>query len=409
MPLPTVEDTATPTTLFPVSPAEPSSSPTTTPTPLHCRVPRDTLVPLLALLHSVAETRSAVPILTHLSLEAQASGTLELRATDLEIGLRCRCPATVTTPGACTVEARRFSDIVRALPAGDLQLSTSSTDHAGLVLTLRCEKSRVRLLSLEPSEFPLLQAPPGEMATFPLPVATLRAMIARTVFCVPPDPSRSHLHGVFCEPYASDSVRLVASDGHRLAVVDRLVPGRPASLPSVLLPAKGMVEARKLLESTSEEIATMALSSTLATLTVGDTMLTLRLGESAFPDYRAAMPAPGPHQLSVGRADLLAALRRLLILTTERERGVTLTIRPDTLTLSVATNALGEGTEEIPIAYHGDPLTIGFNARYLLDFVSALDPATQVILALRDASTPALLWTEDDSGYRYVLMPMRID
>ena len=182
MPLPTVQDTATPTTFFPVSLSEPSPSPTTTPTPLQCRVPRDTLVPILALLQSVAETRSSVPILTHLFLEAHGSGTLELRATDLEIGLRCRCPATVTTPGACTVEARRFYDVVRALPAGDLHLSTSSTEHTGLVLTLRCEKSRFRLVSLDPREFPLLQSPPEEMTTFPLPVATLREMIARTVF-----------------------------------------------------------------------------------------------------------------------------------------------------------------------------------------------------------------------------------
>jgi DNA polymerase III subunit beta len=408
IPIPTDQDTPTATTLFTVPPAAPSPSSTTTPAMLHCRVSRDTLVPVLALLQSVAETRSTVPMLAHLSLEAQASGTLELRATDLEIGLRCRCPATVTLPGTCTVDARRFYDIVRALPAGELHLSTSPTEHGGLVLTLRCEKSRFRLISLDPGEFPLLQSPSGEMATFPLPVATLRAMIARTLFCVPPDPSRPHLHGVFCEPSATDWVRLVASDGHRLAVVDRAVPGRPPALPSVLLPAKGVMEARKLLEGTSEEIATLAVSEALATLTVGETMLTLRLGESAFPEYRAVLAAAGPHQLSVKRTDLLAALRRVLILTTERDRGVTVAIRPDLLTLSVATGAVGEGTEELPIAYRGEPLTLGFNARYLLDVVVALDPAEQIILALHDERAPVLMWTEEDVGFRYVVMPMRI-
>jgi DNA polymerase-3 subunit beta len=350
-----------------------------------------------------------VPMLTHLSLEAHASGTLELRATDLEIGLRCRCPATVTTPGACTVEARRLYDIVRALPAGELHLSTSTTEHAGLTLTLRGEQSRFRLLSLDPREFPQLLAPQDKMSTVLLPVATLRGMIARTLFCVPLDEMRPHLHGVFCEPYATDSVRLVASDGHRLAMVDRSVPGRPAGLPSVLLPAKGIAEARKLLEGTTEEIVTVALSATIATVSVGDTTLTLRLGATEFPNYRAVVPAPGPHRLNVGRTDLVAALRRLLILTTERARGVTLTIRPHTLTLSVATGELGEGTEELPIAYSGPPLTIGLNGRYLLDLVVAVDPAEQVMLALSDATTPALLWTEDDPGYRYVVMPMRID
>jgi DNA polymerase-3 subunit beta len=175
-----------------------------------------------------------------------------------------------------------------------------------------------------------------------------------------------------------------------------------------LLPAKGVAEARKLVDGTAEDMATVGLSTAIATLTVGETTLTLRLGAVDFPDYRAVLTMPHQHHFSVGRTDLLAAVRRLLVFTTERARGVKLAIRPDLLELSVATGDIGEGTEEVSIAYNGPPITIGFNARYLMDLLVAVDPAERVILDLSEPTTPALLRTEDDDGYRYVVMPMHL-
>lgn len=395
-------------TLFVVTPPTPSPSPVTTPKVLRCRVQREQLVPVLALLHSVAEKRSMLPILTHVCIAAHGSGYVEFRATDLEIGLRCRCSATVTSAGSCTVEARRLYDIVRALPDGEVELTSSMTDGVTTDLTLRCNKSRFRLLSLDPREFPQLSMPDADMATFALPVATLRTMIDHTLFCAVTDESRPNLNGVLGARQAPDILRLVASDGHRLALTERIVPGLPAQLTSVLFPAKGMAEARKLLDGSAEEVVTVGLSASIATLTVGDTTLTLRLGAVDFPDYRAILPIPRPHQLSVGRTDLLAAVRRLLVFTTERARGVTLTIRLDAMELSVATGDIGEGIEEIPITYNGPSITIGFNARYLLDFLVAVEPTEHVIFELNESTTPALLRTESDTVYWYVVMPMRV-
>ena len=315
---------SSPPTLFVVTPPTPFTSTVTTPDVLHCRVNRDNLVPILALLQSVAEKRSTLPILTHIALEAHVAGYLDFRATDLEVGLRCRCPATVTSAGSCTVEARRLYDIVRALPTGDVELTSSTTEGVATALTLRREKSRFRLVSLDPREFPQLSTPDVEMSTFALPVATLRTMIDHTLFCAVTDESRPNLNGVLCASRDPGTLRCVASDGHRLAMIERPVPGLSPQLATVLLPAKGMAEARKLLDGTTEEMATVALSTTIATLTVGDTTLTLRLGAVDFPDYRAVLTLPHPHHFSVGRTDLLAALRRLLVFTTERARGVKL-------------------------------------------------------------------------------------
>ena len=395
-------------TLFAVMPPPVSPSSVATPEVLHCRVQREQLVPVLALLQSVAEKRSTLPILTHVCIAAHASGYLEFRATDLEIGLRCRCPATVTSAGLCTVEARRLYDIIRALPDGEVELTSCTTADVVTDLTLRCNKSRFRLKSLDPREFPQLSTPEVDLSTFALPVPMLLTMIDHTLFSAVTDESRPNLNGVLCARQAPDILRFIASDGHRLALIERAIPGLPTTLASLLLPAKGMAEARKLLDGTAEEMVTVGVSASIATLTVGDTTLTLRLGAVDFPDYHALLTMSHPHQLSVVRTDLLAAVRRLLVFTTERARGVTLTIRPDVMELSVATGDIGEGTEEIPITYNGPSITIGFNARYLLDVLVAVDPAEQVILELNEPTTPALLRTESDDEYWYVVMPMRV-
>ena len=362
----------------------------------------------MALLQRFAERRSTLPILTHECIASHVSGYLEFRATDLEMGLRCRCPATVTSAGSCTVEARRLYDIVRTLPAGEVELTSSTTDGVATDLTLRCNKSRFRLMSLDPREFPQLSTPRADMATFALPVSTLRTMIDHTIFCAGTDETRPNFNGVLCTCRDPDTFAMVASDGHRLALIERAVPGLPATLASLVLPANGMAEARTLLDGTTEEMVTVGLSTRLATLTVGDATLTLRLSTVDFPEYHVILTMPHPHHLSVRRTDLLAALRRLLVFTTERARGVTLTIRPDVMELSVATGDIGEGTEEVPIVYNGPPMTIGFNARYLLDLLAAVEPAVHVMLELNEPTTPALLRTESDAGYRYVVMPMRV-
>jgi DNA polymerase-3 subunit beta len=273
---------------------------------------------------------------------------------------------------------------------------------------LRCNKSRFRLMSLDPREFPHLSTPEADMATFALPVATLQTMIDHTLCCAVTDESRPNLNGVLCTSQVPDLLRFVASDGHRLALIERAIPGLPTTLASLLFPAKGMTEARKLLDCAAEEMVTIGVSASIATLTVGDTTLTLRLGAVDFPDYHGILTMPHPYQLSVGRTELLAAIRRLLVLTTEHARGVTLMIRPEVMELSVATGDIGEGTEEIPITYNGPSITIGFNARYLLDFLVAVEPAEHVIFELNEPTTPALLRTGSDDGYRYVVMPLRV-
>jgi DNA polymerase-3 subunit beta len=217
-----------------------------------------------------------------------------------------------------------------------------------------------------------------------------------------------NLHSLLFAGGPDEQVRCAASDGHRLAIIARPVPGAPADVVPILLPYKGLTEARRLLELVKDDTATMTFGAAVAVLTVGSTTLSLRLVEGEFPDYEQVIPRTHTHRLAIPRAELVAALRRVMVLTTERARGVKCDIHAGTLALSVNTPDLGEGSEELAIDYQGSGLTVGFNGRYLLDFCTAVEPAEQVVMELANETTPALLRIESDPQYQYVLMPMRI-
>jgi DNA polymerase-3 subunit beta len=176
----------------------------------------------------------------------------------------------------------------------------------------------------------------------------------------------------------------------------------------ILLPYKGFTEAQRLLELVKDDTVTIALGAAVAVLTVGSTTLSLRLVEGEFPDYEHVVPRTHAHRLAIPRAELVAALRRVMVLTTERTRGVKCEIHTGTLALSVTTPDLGEGSEELAIDYQGSNLIIGFNGRYLLDFCTAVEPAEHIVMELANETAPALLRVESDPQYRYVVMPMRI-
>lgn len=310
----------------------------------------------------------------------------------------------MNTTGVCTADARRLYEIVRALPPGLLTLESI----LAYGLTIIQDKRRFRLPSLDPSEFPQL-APVGEsVQTIELSAARLKELLDRTSFAVCSDDTRVNLHSLLFTCGPDEQVRCAASDGHRLAIIERPVPGVSADVVPILLPYKGFTEARRLLELVKDDIVTIAFGAAVAVLTVGSTTLSLRLVGGEFPDYEHVIPRTHAHRLAIPRAELVAALRRVMVLTTERARGVKCDIHAGTLVLSVTTPDLGEGSEELAIDYQGSNLTIGFNGRYLLDFCSAVEPAKQVVMQLANETAPALLRIESDPQYRYVVMPMRI-
>jgi DNA polymerase-3 subunit beta len=233
-------------------------------------------------------------------------------------------------------------------------------------------------------------------------------MVEKTLFAASPDETRLQLSGVYLEAQKEGKLRMVASDGHRLSLIERETTiSDPSAWPRAILPRKGLIEARKLLEK-SEGEAILSLKGATAILKKESTELSMRLVEGEFPDYKQVIPTDKKHTITFSREDFLGALRRLLVLTTERSRGIKLQTEKDRMEISVNTPDIGEGVEEIGVSHEGENITIGFNGRYLTEALMVMEEGQKVILYLKDDVSPGLLQTEEDQDFSYVIMPMRI-
>jgi DNA polymerase III subunit beta len=369
-------------------------------------IEKDDLIRCLYLIQGVVEKRSTLPILAHVLIESSADA-VTLGATDLEVGIRQQCKATVKINGAVTTDARKLYEIIRELPSDQITFRSDGTGWT----EVRSGKSRFRLASLDPKEFPAIspqESRKSSVSAVKLPGQTLREMIEKTLFAVSPDETRLNLSGVYLEAQPQGKLRMVASDGHRLSVIERDVgPVDPSSWPRAILPRKGLIEARKLLEKGEEDIE-FSLQGTTAVVRTDATELSMRLIEGDFPDYKQIIPTEKNHIISFSREDLLSALRRLLVLTTERSRGVKLQIEKNHMEVSVNTPDLGEGVEEIAISHNGEGLTVGFNGRYLTEVLHVIADGQTILLALKDDTSPGLLQAKEDRDFSHVIMPMRI-
>ncbi|MGH7821267.1 MAG: DNA polymerase III subunit beta, partial [Candidatus Binatia bacterium] len=362
----------------------------------------------LAPTQGVVEKRNTLPILSNVLIEP-VEGGVSIMATDLDVGVKRICSSTVKGSGAITVNARKLYEIVREAPDERIRVEG---DPQSFSVKIRSGKSRFSLMGLNPSDFPSvpgLSAKPGKGAvTMQAPAPALNRMIESTLFAVSMDETRFNLSGVYVEKH-DDALRMVATDGHRLAVIDGEVEGK---LPEkgVILPRKGLAEVKKLLESAGAEAGPVSfiLDAPIAKIVVGQGELFMRLIDGEFPDYRQVMPKKGKLQVSLPREELLAALRRVSILSTERARGVRVTIKPGSLEVQTNNPDLGEATEDLEIGYTGEPLSIGFNSRYLIEALMVMQDTERVELSVTDDVSPGVLRCEGDERYSYVVMPMRL-
>lgn len=376
---------------------------------LECTIEKDELLRSLYLVQGVVEKRSSLPILSHVLIEG-SDETLSLGATDLEIGIRQQCKAAVKRSGAVTTDARKLYEIVRELPPERLILRSSGEGW----VEVSSGRSRFRMASFDPKEFPAITPGTGQKEEKNAPVSvslsgkTLGEMIEKTLFASSPDESRLNLSGVYLEALDDGKIRLVSSDGHRLSIIEREVGIHNAdSWPHVILPRKGLLEARKLLEKDESE-TDLSLHGSTAIIKKGTTELSMRLIEGEFPDYQQVVPKEKKNFISFSREEFLSAIRRLLVLTTERARGVKLQIEKEKMTVSVNTPDLGEGEEEIEIENKGGNIIIGFNGRYLTEVLNVIDEGARMKLYLKDEVSPGLLQAEEDEDFSYIIMPMRI-
>jgi DNA polymerase-3 subunit beta len=367
-------------------------------------IQRDELVRGLHLVQGVVERRNTLPILANVLLEP-AEGGIALSATDMEVGLRGTIAAQVKKKGAVTLNARKLFEIAREVTSEEVVLKST---QAGWVEIL-AGRSKFKVVSLDAKDFPPLPLGPQAAPGIPLRIAagTLREMIDKTLFAVSADETRFNLSGVFIGSGEQGSIRMVATDGHRLALIDRQVPDAKIER-GVIMSRKGLVEARKLLDSAEDAEVTMTIGEKEVRLSMKTTSFFMRLVEGEFPDYRQVIPGSTRAQARANRDDFLAALRRISLLASERSRGVRLHLEKGRLELSASNPDQGEASEDIEVSYGGEPITVGFNARYLMDVLGVHAEGDVIELALTDEVGPGTLRGSQDPEYTYVVMPMRL-
>jgi DNA polymerase-3 subunit beta len=368
-------------------------------------VERSELLKSLGHVHRVVERRNTIPILANVLLHADRS-KLSLKATDLDVEVTDSIAAEVGPGGSTTVPAHMFFDIVRKLPEGAQIVLESSGDRAALAI--RAGRSRFTLQTLPESDFPDLA--PGEMShKFPLKAADLKRLIDKTQFAISTEETRYYLNGIYLHAAGSakaQTLRAVATDGHRLAQMEIELPKGAAGMPGIIVPRKTVGEVQRLMEDSEAEVA-IELSPGKIRFTIGEAILTSKLIDGTFPDYARVIPLANDKELVVDKKEFEAAVDRVSTVSSERGRAVKLSITGGKLLLSVTNPDSGSANEELEVEYGSDPIDIGFNSRYLLDIAAQIE-GEAAVLKLADPGSPTLIQDKESKGALYVLMPMRV-
>jgi DNA polymerase-3 subunit beta len=365
------------------------------------KISREALLKPLQAVSGIIERRHTLPILSNVLL-ARTPGHISMVATDIEIEITA---STAAEAGGetrnVTVGARKLLDILRALPDGS-EVTLTLQDKR---LQVKAGKSRFNLQTLPAEDFPRLAAPEGAGAKFTLPQKLLRDLIGLVQYAMAQQDIRYYLNGLLMV-IDEGSLRLVATDGHRLAFASRELGVKNLPRQEVILPRKTIIELSKLLAETDDPVA-IELSGNQAKFAFGDVVVISKLVDGKFPDYTRVIPQDQPKHLRLGRQELLASLQRAAILTSDKFRGVRWVLSNGSLKIICTNTEQEEAQEELDVPYKGDPLDIGFNVGYLLDVLNNLE-AEEIDCGLGDANSSALITVPEKSDFKYVVMPMRI-
>ncbi|MFP6888409.1 MAG: DNA polymerase III subunit beta [Nitrospinota bacterium] len=361
-------------------------------------ISRETLHRALQTVQGVVESRSsAMPVLQHVLLVTEGDTQVRMLATNLDIGLKGVFEAEIKKGGSVTLNARKLFDIVRELPDADVHL----VEENGQWVRMTCERSNFRFPGLPPSDFPSVPEPGGTPQKISAKV--FGDMIRKTMFAISQDETRYTYNGVFMES-EGDVLRLVATDGHRLAMIER--PNAGAEFKEgVIIHKKALGELVKLLSETEEDVE-IYLDENHVIFTLGTIELSARLIDGDFPKYRQVIPEDNKCRIITDRDNLLRALRRVSLLSNETKM-VKFVFTPGQLILTTNGSDAGEAEEILESDYSGEELTIGFNARYCLDVLGILEDQS-ICFELKDSLSPGIFKPKEGEGYIYVIMPMRV-
>jgi DNA polymerase III subunit beta len=369
------------------------------------KIDRDTFLKALQKVQGIVEKRTSMPILSNILIEA-SENSIEIIATDLEVGLRGNYPAKVESEGMITVGAKKLYEIVKELPNQEITFASKENDW----VEITCGKVRFNIVGLPSDEFPAVASVKDEQL-LELEASLLRRMIEKTSYAICNDETKYNLNGIFTRVEQTDKgqvLKMVATDGHRLSISvgDFLGVANPELLKGVILPKKGIFEIKKITDE-GDGLLQFGFVDSSAVIKKGDTTLVMRLVDGEFPDYTRVIPAANDQIVKAPREELIHAVRRMAILSSEKFKGIMLEIEGNGVNISSSNPELGDATEELDVQYDGSPFSVRFNARYLLDVLMVCE-SQYVLMKFKNELSPSIVTPDSDDELLAVIMPMRL-
>lgn len=362
---------------------------------------QDQVLSVLQSVSGIVERRHTLPILANVLIR-KTGKSVQLTTSDLEIQIRTTAELDGDSGNfTTTVGARKLIDILRTMPA-DQTVSLESNQSK---LLLKGGKSRFTLQTLPAEDFPLVQESGSFGPVFSVPQKTLKGLLAQVSFAMAVHDIRYYLNGILFVAEGK-TLSLVATDGHRLAFASATLDVEVPNRQEVILPRKTVLEMQRLLSDAEGQIE-MQFANNQAKFSFGGMEFVTKLVEGKFPDYNRVIPKNHRNSVTLGRAPLLACLQRTAILTSEKFKGVRLSVEPGVLRVASNNAEQEEAVDELDIDYGGDAIEIGFNVNYLIDVLTNMEQE-MVKIDLADANSSALITIPDNTSFKYVVMPMRI-
>ncbi len=365
---------------------------------MQIKVQKNDFLKAITIVSGAVGSKTTLPILNNILIQSDGPDQILLTGTDLELSIRTRCAATVALQGSITIPAKKLYEIIRELEPGEIELTVSKNNAANI----KTNKSFFKIMGLEAEDFPKLPEPAPEQ-TFELGQQILKQCLMLTSFAVSRDETRYTLNGVLVI-LKNQTARFVATDGKRLASVEKNLDLSGNTALEAIIPTKTVSELIKTL-SESEGKAKVVYAQNQVIFQLNETTFVSRLIEGRFPNYEQVIPKEEKTRAQVKRQDLLSAMKRVSLLTSQENQSVKLDFTKGKVLISSRSPNLGEAKEEISADVSGEDLTIGFNPSYVIDVLKNLE-AEEVSLSMTEPDKPGLL--KSDGGYLYVIMPMQL-
>lgn len=359
------------------------------------KIAKNELLSAIQTVQNVVSSKMTLPILSNILIDAHKS-KLKMNATDLDIGISCELPVEISEEGAITIPAKRFSDIIKEMPIGDISVHAKKNNQ----IDIEGEGCRFKLIGLPQEEFPKFPEF-KDKEVIRINQKLLKNMFGLTAFAVSHEESRYVLNGVFME-VSGDIIRLVATDGRRLAKIEKKLDVPVKKDITVIIPIKAVQEVVRNLKDEGDVSFIVGMNQVL--FDIGGVLIATRTIEGEFPNYNQVIPKPIKTRISMNTQEFLSSIRRANLLATPDFQAVKFEVFADKMVVSKTTPDVGESREEIPVEYGGPEMIVGFNPHFLIDFLKNIEQ-DRIEMELLGPDKPAVMRLDD---YLYLALPMRI-